>query len=170
MKKTLTADGMVRVTSGAGTPGYLATKAEYTNYHLIAEYQWDAATKNGDSGIFVHCVGPDKWFMRSFECNMIQGQRSGEILAMDGASVKWNGKVLDKPYARIATPEPNDYEKPQGEWNTYEIICKGGQLQVKVNGVITVDATDANPSSGKVFIQSNKGTILYRKLELHPIQ
>ena len=47
---TLT-DGILRI---AGTArGYLATKAEYSNYRLVAEYKWGKAAADNDSGIFV---------------------------------------------------------------------------------------------------------------------
>jgi hypothetical protein len=73
--------GMIRV-SGEDYGGF-ATKQEYGDYHLIVEWKWGDETwgnrqsKARDSGILLHCVGPDgaaggHW-MESIECQIIEG-------------------------------------------------------------------------------------------------
>jgi len=63
--------------------GGLTTREEYGDYHLITEWKWSGKTcppreKNTrDSGILLHCVGPDgaaggHW-MQSQECQIIEG-------------------------------------------------------------------------------------------------
>jgi hypothetical protein len=60
--------------------GYLATKKEYRDYHLVVEYKWGAKTYGAktvrNSGILLHAVGPDgnrsPW-MSSIECQVAQG-------------------------------------------------------------------------------------------------
>src|SRR6185369_9642525 len=68
--------------SGEGSWGGLITKHEYANYHLIAEFRWGDVTwgtrkeKSKDSGILLHCFGPDgsrgPW-MTGVEFQIIQG-------------------------------------------------------------------------------------------------
>jgi hypothetical protein len=73
--------------------GGIATKAEYADYHLIVEWKWGERTwaprlKNArDSGILLHCVGPDgatagHW-MESLECQIIEGG-CGDLLMVAG--------------------------------------------------------------------------------------
>src|SRR5690349_3572245 len=56
-------DGLLHV-SGDGF-GYAVTNEAYRDYHLVAEFKWGEKTwrtradKTKDSGILVHCVGPD---------------------------------------------------------------------------------------------------------------
>lgn len=58
-------NGVLRI-SGNGL-GYLATKNEYSNYVLTAEFKWgaqnwhwgDRVGRARDSGIFLHSAGPD---------------------------------------------------------------------------------------------------------------
>src|SRR5690349_14758279 len=54
-------DGMLRVSGEV--PGYLATKEEYRDYHLVAEYKWGELTYGAktvrNSGILMHATGPD---------------------------------------------------------------------------------------------------------------
>jgi hypothetical protein len=74
-------DGVLRV-SGKEFGGF-ATREEFENYHLIVEWRWGEATwpprerAARDSGILLHCVGPDgaaggQW-MESIECQIIEG-------------------------------------------------------------------------------------------------
>jgi hypothetical protein len=73
-------DGVIHA-SGEGM-GYLATKSEYRDYHLLVEYKWGEKTFGSktvrNSGILLHATGPDgnagkgAW-MASVECQLAQG-------------------------------------------------------------------------------------------------
>jgi hypothetical protein len=74
-------DGVINI-SGEEFGG-LTTTEEFHDYHLIAEWKWGERTwgsrqqKARDSGILLHCVGPDgaaggNW-MQSQECQIIEG-------------------------------------------------------------------------------------------------
>jgi hypothetical protein len=84
-------DGMVHI-SGAEFGG-LITREEFHDYHLIAEWKWGERTwaprqdKSRDSGILLHCVGPDgaysgNW-MESQECQIIEGG-CGDFIMVSG--------------------------------------------------------------------------------------
>jgi hypothetical protein len=84
-------DGMIRI-SGEEFGG-LATRGTYRDYHLIVEWKWGDETwaprrgKARDSGILLHCVGPDgaaggQW-MQSIECQIIEGG-CGDFLPVAG--------------------------------------------------------------------------------------
>jgi hypothetical protein len=84
-------DGVI-VISGQELGG-LTTRAEFENYHLIAEWKWGERTweprkKNArDSGILLHCVGPEgahggNW-MQSHECQIIEGG-CGDFIMVGG--------------------------------------------------------------------------------------
>ena len=92
-------NGMLRI-SGDGL-GYLATKQEYTNYHLVAEFKWGTTNWHWgnrigcarDSGIFLHSTGPDGnsvdgdgAFRAAIECQIFQGA-TGDILLIRGTNV-----------------------------------------------------------------------------------
>jgi hypothetical protein len=84
-------DGMIRITGEEF--GALTTGGNFGNYHLIAEWKWGEKTwaprleRSRDSGILLHCVGPDgaagKNWMESIECQIIEGG-CGDILAVGG--------------------------------------------------------------------------------------
>jgi 3-keto-disaccharide hydrolase/Peptidase family S41 len=91
-------DGMLHI-SGDGL-GYVATKQAYRDYRLLAEFKWGPRTWAGrkkaakDSGILVHCVGPDgnsgSW-MASIEYQIIQGG-VGDFIVVGGKDA--DGKTV----------------------------------------------------------------------------
>ncbi len=136
--------------------GYLATKAEYSNYRLIAEYKWGslpAGQTERDSGIFIHGQGPDRFFMASTECTLYSGSNwvSGQVGPVAPNSIK-------------------NRENPIGEWNTLEILSEGRRLQVTLNAHVVTEQTNAERQSGKVLLQSRCGEVFFRRLELQPVR
>lgn len=78
-KKVFTVrDGALQISGEAD--GYIATKEQYRDFHLIVEYKWGQRTYGSktvrNSGILLHAVGPDgnrsPW-MSSIECQVAQG-------------------------------------------------------------------------------------------------
>ena len=62
--------------------------------------------------------------------------RTRDVAAADAkidADKKRQDPKLERRYLRFETKE--DIEKPIGEWNEYEITCKGGDITFVVNGV-----------------------------------
>ncbi len=84
-------DGMIHV-SGQDWGGF-ATGGNFRDYHLVVEWKWGEVTwgerkeRARDSGILVHCVGPDgahggSW-MESIECQVIEGG-CGDFIMVGG--------------------------------------------------------------------------------------
>jgi len=112
-------NGMIRI-SGEGL-GYLATKREYQDYHLVAEFKWgrtnwhwgDRVGKARDSGIFLHATGPDGnsydgggAFMAAIECQVMQGA-VGDFLLIRGATV---GGSLIAPRVTVQASSERDID------------------------------------------------------------
>jgi Domain of Unknown Function (DUF1080) len=109
-------DGMIRI-SGQEYGG-LATRETYRDYHLIVEWKWGDETwaprrgKARDSGILLHCVGPDgaaggQW-MQSIECQVIEGG-CGDFLPVAG-----QGRPRLTCTVRVG-PDQQLYYDPRGE-------------------------------------------------------
>jgi len=84
-------DGIIRI-SGQEFGG-LATCGNFADYRLVAEWKWGTQTwpprekAARDSGILLHCVGPDgaaggQW-MQSQECQIIEGG-TGDFILVGG--------------------------------------------------------------------------------------
>lgn len=173
-------DGVLRV-SGQHM-GYLATKKNYGNYRLVAEFKWGKKTWDGkgrarDAGLFFNASGDDVLFMKSQECQLLEGG-TGDLCLIRGADLAARGTSGVKRYDRPGKGEwknqlgfrgPDEVEKPLGEWNTIEIINRNGRIKLSINGRVMVDGKQADPKSGKILIQSNNAELFYRRLDLHPL-
>jgi hypothetical protein len=138
--------------------GYMRTKDTYSEYKLQLEYRWPSEATN--SGIFIHALPPDTIWIKTFECQLSAGN-AGDLICMNGALMnekKDNSIVIRKMAASS--------EKPVGEWNTVEIICKSNTIEVYVNGVLQNKGTGLSASKGHICLQSEGKDIEFRKVVL----
>jgi hypothetical protein len=151
-------DGVIRC---MGKPaGYMRTEQDYRDYKLTVEWRF---LKPGNTGVLLHMSGPDKVWPRSIEAQGKFGDQ-GDFWVIDGTEFKEHRGVEGRrvPKQGVAS------EKPAGEWNTYEIVCKGDSIRVFVNGKLMNTATECNVTSGKICIQSEGSEIEIRKVFVEP--
>jgi hypothetical protein len=109
-------DGMIHITGK--TFGGLITEKEFENYHLVTEFKWGEKTyapredKSRDSGVLVHCVGPDGahggFWMESIECQMIEGG-TGDFIVVAGKKTigpRITCEVEDRPTGPKGAKQP----------------------------------------------------------------
>jgi len=154
-------DGTLAV---AGQPsGYLATTAVYRNYQLHVEWRWTG--KPGNSGILVHIAsGPkDRVWPR---CHQIQTKHTcaGDLLPMAGAT----GAELPAGAKQISHQQPSS-EKPAGEWNTCDLVCRGDTIECAINGVRQNRLTHCVPAAGQIGFQLEGAPYELRHLRLTPL-
>lgn len=63
----------------------------------------------------------------------------------------------------------NDVERPVGEWNRMEVICRGDSIVCILNGILVNAAHSSSLTLGKILIQSEGAEILFRKFEVRPL-
>lgn len=149
--------------------GCLTTKEDFENYRLVVEFKWgkkkwpprDKVVR--DSGILLHCVGPDKVWTKSIECQIQEGD-CGDFWMVDGTTLKVDGKLETRFKKKKA-----DGEKPSGDWNRVEVICEGGKITNIVNGVVVNEGVEASVTKGRILLQSEGAEIYFRKVELYPL-
>lgn len=168
--------------------GYLATRqTNFHNYRLVAEFKWGDKTwppreKNArDSGVLVHFVGKDQVWPKAIEAQMIEGG-TGDILVVSGAYLTVDGVTKGPAIARFDRPGrnpwkdeigfrgPHEIEKPHGQWNRLEVLCRNDQVSVKVNGQLTLAGTRASPTAGKILVQSEGAEVFFRRLDLYELE
>src|SRR5262249_14202450 len=161
-------DGMI-VCEGS-VYGYLITEKEYENYELRLQWRWgEKVTSNRNSGVFVHVSGPDKIWPKGVEAQLFAG-RAGDFWLVDGFKMKIGTERdprSERHYVRIGDKfekkgtkdeqgrEQYDIvgkkvEKEIGEWNQYEITCKGDTITLVVNGQKVNEGTHAEATKGKI--------------------
>lgn len=142
--------------------GFLRTNNAYKDYRLHLQWRW--SSKPGNSGVFLHGSGDDKIWPRCYEAQLASGN-AGELRANGGALFFATSTPEDKSRPRLAASS----ERPPGEWNDYEIICRGDSVTLFVNGVRQNALESATLSSGWIALQSEGGTIEFRAITLDPL-
>lgn len=139
---------------GAGSgDGFIATKRLYGDFRLLVEFWVDATT---NSGIFLRCqdrryIHPDTCLeLNIWDEHPQQAARTGAVVfrAMP-------------PLARVQTV---------GRWSTYEVLVRGPRVEVRVNGELTAELDDADPTAGFIALQHwETGVVKFRRVELVPL-
>jgi hypothetical protein len=156
-------DGVLRFDTKAS--GYIYTPETYSNYRLHVEWRWPAdAPANSNSGVLLHVHGPEVVWPLCFECQL-KNQNAGQVVGMGldipDAPVQSNRKRAP----RLADPS----EKPLGEWNTYEIVCKGDTIEASVNGVKQNMVDKLPVAAGSVALQMEGYPIEFQNVWLEPL-
>jgi len=156
--------------------GYLRSVEEYSNYKLHVEWRWVAEPTN--SGILLHTNGADKirkdmvWPI-CIEAQLKHGRTGDFVTIQDGAAITVDGKryasVEDKPINVIAR-QGQDREKPAGQWNSYDIVCKDDTIEIAVNGQVQNYATQASMTSGNICLQAEGSEIEFRNIVLERLE
>lgn len=106
----------------------------------------------------------------------VSKDRDGEDVWTKGAQKKTFTKGRINWYGRdpdwddvINFRGPKDVDSPHGQWTRMDVICDGGHIQIEVNGHLVNEGFDAQPSAGKLTIQSEMAEIYVRRWELWPL-
>ena len=170
------------------------------------EKRWEPRMDKAlDSGLLYHSEGEpggDYWFswMRSFEFQVMQSGtpegNSGDFWSITNTKADIKISRPD-PEKRIYYYDPEgewltvghrgvtnfcgtkDYNSPDGEWTTLELICFEGKSLHIVNGQVamalqnlrqTTGQGDIPLEEGKLQLQSEAGEVFYKGIEIHPIE
>lgn len=146
--------------------GYIITQKEYANYVLRLQWRWGEKVHRGrNSGVFVHVVGPNRIWPKGIEAQLMSGH-AGDFWLVGGATLKIDPSRQDPRIPRHYFRMKDNVEKPIGEWNQYEIICKGDTVRLIINGELVNEGTEANPNKGKILLQSEGAEIHFRDIKL----
>ena len=152
--------------------GYIITDKDYGDYVLRVEWRWgDKAKeqKGPNSGVFVHVIGKDQIWPKAVEAQLM-ADHAGDFWLVDGFKLKVDEARHDPKNERHYLRMKDDVEKPRGEWNRYEITCKGDTIKLVVNGQLVNEGTDAEARKGKILLQSEGAEIHFRDIALKPLK
>lgn len=153
--------------------GYLSTRDSYSNYYLRAEFKWGTRKypprekDKRDSGILYHFKNTEKdtiW-PKAVECQVQEGD-CGDYWCIGTSVDSPNSHITAYGMKRIIKSE--NAEKPNGEWNTIEVICNGDQSQHFVNGKLVNSGSRLSVTKGRILLQSEGAEIYYRNIQLIP--
>ncbi len=147
--------------------GYMRTETPYADYHLHVEWRWPG--QPGNNGVLVHMSGPDKVWPKSLECQLQAGS-AGDFWVIGGVETAEHAKGGNRVKGRRTIKLQDSSEKPLGQWNDYDIICKDDWVVVMVNGALQNVATKCSERSGQICLQSEGAAIEYRNIYLEPLE
>lgn len=138
-------DGAPAIRSSGQHYGGIVTKANYTNYKLVAEFRWGLVTwaprtnRTRDSGILLHAQGEDgnsrknfdgPW-PRSVEFQIIEGG-TGDVILVNGYDRGSDQVIAPKLTAKVAANEknwdpngtPKEFSKGRIDWQYRDLGWK----------------------------------------------
>jgi hypothetical protein len=135
----------------------------------------------GGMGDFILVAGNDKEgqpIPLSLTCE-VDRDRDGEVIWKKGGQretfglknrqrINWFGRDPDWE-DKLGFRGKQDVESPDGQWNRFDVICKGGQIQTYVNGTLVNEGFDAYPTAGRIQLQAELAEIFFRRFELWPL-
>jgi hypothetical protein len=148
----------------------MITEKDYENYVLKLQWKWGTKAARGrNSGVFVHVSGSDKIWPKGVEAQLM-ADHAGDFWLVDNFQLKVDPMRRDPRVARHFFRTKDKVEKPLGEWNQYEITCKGDMVTLVVNGENVNEGSGAEATKGKILLQSEGAEIHFRNIELQPLK
>lgn len=179
--------------------GGIATKQSFSNYHLRFQTKWGEKkwpprqNAKRDGGLLFHCSEPydygTKCWMRSIELQIQEGDMADYHNVGGGTPVFQLSQTRDgkeevqqydpfadiMPYTHRVCHSAN-FENPNGEWNTLELVARGADAVYIVNGWVVnrlynIFRTDLHQqvTGGRIQFQSEGSEHYLRNIELRPI-
>jgi hypothetical protein len=188
--------------------GEIRSKESFKDYHLKFQFKWgekkwaprDAAATPRDSGLLYHVHAEPgaegRTWARSIELQ-IQEKDVGDLYAVGSAiGVRTKPRAGSKPIVYEYDPagewmfftqgqgasgrviKQPDNERPNGEWNTVELIAFGndaihivnGRVVMRLYGPMRVDRALPTPvTSGPIILQSEGAELFYRDIQVRSI-
>ena len=201
-------DGRPAIRISGEVFGELRSKSSFKDYHLKMQFKWgekkwpprDRAETPRDSGLLYHVHSEPgaegRTWARSVELQ-IQEHDVGDLYAVGSAiAVRAKARPGTKPTLYDYDPmgewtyfsqsqgsmgrciKQPDNEKPNGEWNTVELIAFGndaihivnGKVVMRLYGPVKINTELPTPvTSGPIILQSEGAELFYRDIQVRPI-
>jgi hypothetical protein len=134
---------------------FLISKKTYANFILRA----DMKLRNHNSGIQFRSKALPEWVVTGYQADAAEDNYWGCIYEEKGKRGVMVNSYKDKGSKVVKLKD----------WNTYEILCDGDHIQVKLNGLVTADIHDSLSLSGVIAFQLHKGPAMqaeFRNVEI----
>ncbi len=161
-------DGVIET---VGVPnGYIRTKKSYSNYKLHIEWRYPEEPTN--SGVFLHTTEPDKIWIAHYQAQL-KHENAGDFI-VHGVGVR--ATIGDSVCVSTEDVKPliakmhDSNENKAGEWNSYDITCRGNTIELKVNGLLQNIATNCSLTEGAIGMQAEGSKIQFRNLWIEEIK
>ena len=150
--------------------GYIMTDKSFGNYHFVLDFKWGEKRwpprepNKRDSGICYNIPedSKDEIWPPSVECQIQEGD-VGDFWLLGNSTIQVDGKQ-NPPLNHSQIVKKRDGEKPNGEWNTVEVISFNGKCAHIVNGILVNYGENSSLIGGRILIQSEYAELYYRNI------
>ena len=154
------ADGVIKLDKGVG---WLRSSQTFADFTLIMEFRF--LEEGANSGIFVR-TGPT-----SNDDENGWPDNGYQVQCMDTLEGQYPLAHMI-PYGAPDFESESDIEalkrvyRPAGEWQTYEITCRGEAMAIRLNGALITTCTSIKNLSGHIGIQGEHGLLEFRRIDV----
>ncbi|MFV1965632.1 MAG: DUF1080 domain-containing protein, partial [Pirellulaceae bacterium] len=150
--------------------GYLYTTKDYTDVVMSLEWRWPPEGKPGNGGLLLRMTGEHKIWPKSLEVQLNHGA-AGDYWGLVGYSLagpEERMKTLHhEVFGRLTNVKhTRAVEKPAGQWNRCEVVLKGGEVSVTINGVLVNEARRCDVEPGKILLTAEGSEIHFRHIKI----
>ena len=132
--------------------------------------EWRSTRSTDNSGVFIRFPNPETrgynntaWVGVDYGFEVQIDQRG----MLDGAAIHKTGAIYDFCGANNPDTLP---VRPLGEWNQYEITCRGGTITLVVNGVKVNEGRDCNFTKGRIALQSEGTEVHFKDIAIKSLK
>jgi hypothetical protein len=134
---------------------FLISRKTYSNFILRA----DMKLRNHNSGIQFRSQASPQWVVSGYQADAAENNYWGCLYEEKGK----RGVMVD------GWKDKGEKVVKLKDWNTYEILCDGDHIQIKLNGLVTADLHDSVSLSGVIALQLHRGPPMqayFRNIEI----
>jgi hypothetical protein len=97
-------------------------------------------------------------------------KKGGQRITLDHfGRINWFGRDPDWKDV-VDFRGKQDIDSPGRQWTRLDVICDGGHIVYRVNGILANEGFDVSPCSGKILIQTELAEVYVRRFELQPLK
>ena len=167
---TWSTDPERKVIRNSGTTNsWIATEKLYQDFWLHLEWRFipGGKTSGNGGGVVVrsqgvHSFGYDP---RGIQVRFSNEARHGQFIAFGSPLKSQDGEAFGEAQKQLA-PLVEVKQKPVGQWNTFDILCKADKITVRMNGQIVNKGEGAKAEPGHICIRSQRTEFEFRGIRI----
>jgi hypothetical protein len=159
---SMSEDGRTLRCDGAGVKEMLLYEREFKDgvFHVEWRFRKQEGAKDYNAGIYVRTLMNGTVWHQAQVAHLEKAPRMGDLFG--------ETRVDGKPQKFLVEGRGRKLVQPPGEWNTFEIACKGPEVRVAINGETATNWHDCKISGGHVGLQAEYFFIEFRNLRFKP--